>query len=261
MAAKKNLAKENMYRKLMPTQSRQESGEPGFYYGEEQPSSPKPKVERNPDPQNLQEIVHPNNQLIYNPDAHNIIVTQESEQVKQKRHKLTATRKKQVEQSPPEPVKEEKRHKLVAKRKKQAEEQVAEKKPKRHKLVATRKKPLEVVPDELQQHVKRHKLVAKRKKVPEVVQQDQSTEQFDIINLQKQLVEQKLEAAYKKYRCCDCERCRKDITAMALANLPPIYVVKGNQEQQSEPTTKQHADAASAVIKAMLTVRAKPHHD
>ena len=44
-------------------------------------------------------------------------------------------------------------------------------------------------------------------------------------NVMEELVRDTLEIVLKGYNCCKCEKCRKDMMALALNNLPPHYSV------------------------------------
>ncbi len=95
---------------------------------------------------------------------------------------------------------------------------------------------------------------------PEPIPEVETSEEFELINLQHELIKELLETAYKKYKCCDCERCRKDIVAVALNMLSPSYTVVKTGEVTTDFPPQMRSEAASAVVKAMLQVRTKPNH-
>ncbi|HWP51466.1 MAG TPA: late competence development ComFB family protein [Clostridia bacterium] len=44
-------------------------------------------------------------------------------------------------------------------------------------------------------------------------------------NVMEELVEDKVDRLWKTHTACTCERCREDVIALSLNNLPPQYVV------------------------------------
>ncbi|MEG2769318.1 MAG: late competence development ComFB family protein, partial [Oscillospiraceae bacterium] len=58
-----------------------------------------------------------------------------------------------------------------------------------------------------------------------------------VVNVQEYLVSDKLEAAFNKFNCCRCDRCKKDVAALALNKLKPHYVVI-RQDQLEETLEK-----------------------
>jgi competence protein ComFB len=62
---------------------------------------------------------------------------------------------------------------------------------------------------------------------------------------------------------CDCEKCRYDMAALALNNLPPRYVAseKGELMMKVQSTFAQsRSDVLSALIKASMKVSEHPNH-
>ena len=63
---------------------------------------------------------------------------------------------------------------------------------------------------------------------------------------------------------CRCDRCRSDIKALALNNLPPKYVVtdKGYvYTKVNELATQFRTDITVAITNAMMVVSKNPRHD
>lgn len=46
-----------------------------------------------------------------------------------------------------------------------------------------------------------------------------------LVNLMEQLVADRLDEVFSKFNCCRCDKCRRDVAAMALNSLTPKYVV------------------------------------
>lgn len=88
-------------------------------------------------------------------------------------------------------------------------------------------------------------------------------QQFVLRNFIEDIVMDKLERTMDMLRCCQCERCKKDVMAIALNDLPTAYTVVA--PEQLEATVKQlrqsyEVKVSSALIKAVQTVKANPNH-
>lgn len=81
-----------------------------------------------------------------------------------------------------------------------------------------------------------------------------------VINLMELLVTEKLDAAFDKFNCCKCNKCRKDAAAIALNNLHPKYVVIDPEQADALLTKEMYAEATAAIVKAILVVRTHPRH-
>lgn len=81
-----------------------------------------------------------------------------------------------------------------------------------------------------------------------------------VINLMELLVTEKLDAAFDKFNCCKCNKCRKDAVAIALNNLHPKYVVIDPEQADALLTKEMYAEATAAIVKAILVVRTHPRH-
>lgn len=82
-----------------------------------------------------------------------------------------------------------------------------------------------------------------------------------LVNLMEAFVEKRLDAALKKFKCCDCERCRKDVLAVALNKLPPLYVIEDDPDIRDLHERERAAQVATALVQAILTVKARPSHE
>ena len=81
-----------------------------------------------------------------------------------------------------------------------------------------------------------------------------------LVNLTEALVADRLDAAFDKFNCCKCDRCRKRAAAFALNDLAPNYVaarVDQIEELLSGCSTK---NAAAALVRAVLRVKSSPEH-
>ncbi len=81
-----------------------------------------------------------------------------------------------------------------------------------------------------------------------------------LVNLMEQLVIDRLDAAFDKFNCCRCDKCRRDVAALTLNALPPRYVVAELDELPhllEECSTKE---ISAALVKAILQVKSHPNH-
>lgn len=81
-----------------------------------------------------------------------------------------------------------------------------------------------------------------------------------LVNAMEAAVLEKLDSVLVRFKCCRCDRCKKDIVAMALNKLPPKYKVlqEGRSAPDLDPQTS--AQVLSAMIQSVLAVRAHPRH-
>ncbi len=83
-------------------------------------------------------------------------------------------------------------------------------------------------------------------------------------NVMEMLVDQKLDEMWDTLDCCKCDRCRMDIIAYALNQLPPKYVVTKEGELYArlcELNNEHEIEVLIALTKAIKTVKDKPKHD
>lgn len=81
-----------------------------------------------------------------------------------------------------------------------------------------------------------------------------------LINLMEKLVLEKLDAAFSKFNCCKCDRCRQDVVALALNKLKPKYVVLPEDKPHPHLQNQVNAEVTTALVQAIITVRAHPRH-
>jgi competence protein ComFB len=84
--------------------------------------------------------------------------------------------------------------------------------------------------------------------------------QTTVVNAMELYVLGKLNEVLERFSCCRCDRCRKDIVALALNKLPPKYMVLAEGEPQPEITPQLSAQVITAMIQAVIKVRANPRH-
>lgn len=82
-----------------------------------------------------------------------------------------------------------------------------------------------------------------------------------LVNLMEAFVEKRLDTALKKFKCCTCERCRKDVLAVALNKLPPLYIIEDDPDIRDLHERERAAQVATALVQAILAVKAHPSHE
>lgn len=84
--------------------------------------------------------------------------------------------------------------------------------------------------------------------------------QTEVINVMEGIVLNKLDSVLSRFQCCRCDRCKKDIVAMALNKLPPKYMVLSSGQVPPDIDAQTNAQVVTAMIQATIRVRAKPRH-
>ncbi len=87
---------------------------------------------------------------------------------------------------------------------------------------------------------------------------------YKIKNYMEDVVISTSEDILKLMDICKCEKCKADITAIALNELPPKYVVTAIGElytKVNELEQQFSVDVQTAIIKAALIVGKNPKHD
>lgn len=83
-------------------------------------------------------------------------------------------------------------------------------------------------------------------------------------NIAQSLVEAKVDQYIKRTGVCRCERCRMDIVALSLTNLPPKYVVTKSADLVPRLSIYEQdysTDITTQVLNACNRVAKHPHHD
>lgn len=83
-------------------------------------------------------------------------------------------------------------------------------------------------------------------------------------NYMEEIVLSTMEEILKDIKMCKCDRCKLDIAAKALNDLPPQYIVTQKGEIYSKINnlkTQFEVDIIAAVTKAAILVKRNPNHD
>lgn len=81
-------------------------------------------------------------------------------------------------------------------------------------------------------------------------------------NFMEDMVQEKLEHTMTVLESCDCPRCRKDISALALNQLPPAYAVAQGDPAKYIKKLKGNYEVkvTASLIKAIQIVKKNPRH-
>lgn len=101
-----------------------------------------------------------------------------------------------------------------------------------------------------------HKTIVRR----EVGVPFMDTQPTILVNTMESVVLEKLDSVLSRMQCCKCDRCKKDIVAMALNKLPPKYMVLVEGQPTPDINPQSNAQVIAAMIQAVLAVRAHPRH-
>jgi competence protein ComFB len=88
--------------------------------------------------------------------------------------------------------------------------------------------------------------------------------QLQMKNYMEEIVLNSMDDILKDINMCKCERCRMDIAAKALNDLPPQYVVTRIGEIYSRINNLKiqfEVDIISAITKAAILVKRNPRHN
>lgn len=83
-------------------------------------------------------------------------------------------------------------------------------------------------------------------------------------NYMEEIVLSNLDDILVDIKMCTCDRCKLDIAAKALNDLPPQYIVTQKGEVFSKINNLRaqfEVDIISAITKAAILVKRKPNHD
>lgn len=81
-----------------------------------------------------------------------------------------------------------------------------------------------------------------------------------LINLMERLVVDRLDGAFTKFKCCRCDKCKKDVAALALNKLPPKYAVVEPEKATELADALEGHEVSTAIVQAIIRVRANPRH-
>ncbi|MDD2446878.1 MAG: late competence development ComFB family protein [Tissierellia bacterium] len=86
---------------------------------------------------------------------------------------------------------------------------------------------------------------------------------LEIKNYMEEVVFNHMDKVLNNMEICKCEKCRMDIAAIALNNLPTKYVVTQKGELYSKVSTllsQFEVDAITTITKAAIKINENPQH-
>lgn len=82
-----------------------------------------------------------------------------------------------------------------------------------------------------------------------------------LVNIMEHCVIDNLEKVLSRFKCCKCDRCKKDIVACALNSLPPHYIVLTKESPTPKITDRQAiTEITTAMVRAVIKVKSSPRH-
>lgn len=83
-----------------------------------------------------------------------------------------------------------------------------------------------------------------------------------LVNLMEDLVLSRLDITLMRFNCCKCNKCKKDIAAIALNKLTPKYVVirRGDEAKKKQAEEQYGTEVTSALVQAIMLVKKEPRH-
>ena len=82
-----------------------------------------------------------------------------------------------------------------------------------------------------------------------------------ITNLNEKAVSDNLDSVLERFKCCKCDRCKKDIIALSLNSLPPRYVVNCTNDTLSDFIDPQKTtEITTSIVRAVIKVKSEPRH-
>ena len=89
-------------------------------------------------------------------------------------------------------------------------------------------------------------------------------EKYEVRNVVEDIVEMALDECLEQSQICRCPKCRADVQAFALNEIPPRYVVSeiGDLLVRANALSNQNrADIVAAITKAIMAVEQNPRHE
>ena len=90
----------------------------------------------------------------------------------------------------------------------------------------------------------------------------QESQDMVLVNAMEEMVLDRLDTTLSRFNCCKCNKCKKDIAAVALNRLTPKYIVlkDGDTEKKKWIEDKYGSQVTGALVQAILLVKKNPRH-
>lgn len=83
---------------------------------------------------------------------------------------------------------------------------------------------------------------------------------FATINIMESLVLKYIDRAIQRFNACGCDRCKCDVAAYSLNNLPPKYIVASPSKVEEAEKEIPQKMVMDALVNAVIHVRTHPRH-
>jgi hypothetical protein len=94
-----------------------------------------------------------------------------------------------------------------------------------------------------------------------IISQNKESQYPKLINIKEIMIHNKIDEVLEKFNCCKCDSCKLEITAIALNRLTPQYTICHSDEELEEFIPhSEYSKVTSALINAIITIRANPVH-
>lgn len=91
-------------------------------------------------------------------------------------------------------------------------------------------------------------------------QNTDSHRNYATVNIMEGAVLKSIDAVIQRFNACSCDRCKCDIAAQALSNLPAKYIVTNAEKAVDYDEFIDNKLVMSAIVTAVLKIRSKPRH-
>ncbi len=85
-------------------------------------------------------------------------------------------------------------------------------------------------------------------------------ENYVTVNIIESAVLNNIDHVIQRFNACSCDRCKCDIAAQTLNNLPAKYVVTNPKNMPNIDEIIDNKEVTSALVNAVIKVRANPRH-
>ncbi|MGL5972157.1 MAG: late competence development ComFB family protein [Oscillospiraceae bacterium] len=102
--------------------------------------------------------------------------------------------------------------------------------------------------------------IVENTKSPTIAKKSFEQRELLMFNLMEEIIDSRLGVAFKKFNCCQCDRCKKDVLALSLNDLPSKYIVSNYRGVGDYENKIDIIEINRVIIKAILKVRENPRH-
>lgn len=88
----------------------------------------------------------------------------------------------------------------------------------------------------------------------------QIQENYVTVNIMESAVLNNIDEVIRRFNACSCDRCKCDIAAQTLNNLPAKYVVTNPKNVPDIDEVIDNKEVTSALVNAVIKIRTNPRH-